>query len=384
MDGRTRPLGLCCPGPAACEPSGRGHHPHPRPRPGVASSFPRAAPRHRPTPPGRARTTRPQPFGLPGARREPGGVRCVSRSSPAGRSDEESPDSGGSRRATHRETDDGGAPDAHPRLPSPRRPPTHAHPRAPERNATSGHHRAPNIATTLSRLAVSLVEAPDPIADYLDAISSRVVVFDGGMGATLERSTHRRGLRRAAGQVPRGARSSTARTSSRASTTRWSNRARRSSETDTFQACRLKLDEWGLARPHARDQPQGGRDRAQGRRRAALRRGLDRPDRPPARLRRPDPRQDPASASSSRSSPSRPRAARGRRRPADHRDRAGHPRGQGVDLRRARGVQARRAQRADPGGASPPAPGRQDAPRHRHRERVLTTLEALDARRRSA
>ena len=36
---------------------------------------------------------------------------------------------------------------------------------------------------------------------------------------------------------------------------------------------------------------------------------------------------------------------RGRRRPAHHRDRAGHPRGQGRDLRRARGVQAAPAAR---------------------------------------
>ena len=133
----------------------------------------------------------------------------------------------------------------------------------------------------------------------------------------------------------------------------------------------------GPRRAHARDQPQGRGDRAQGRRRGALRRRLDRADRPPARLRRPDARQDHASASSSTSSPSRPGPRRGRRRPADHRDRAGHPRGQGRDLRRARGVHGRPAAACRSRlGLALPNGGKMllgtdiDA--------VLTTLEALD------
>ena len=77
-------------------------------------------------------------------------------------------------------------------------------------------------------------------------------------------------------------------------------------ETDTFQASRLKLDEWGLAEHTRRDQRQGGRDRPQGRRRAPLRGRLDRPDRLPARLRRSRRWARSASASWSRSSPSRP------------------------------------------------------------------------------
>ena len=62
--------------------------------------------------------------------------------------------------------------------------------------------------------------------------------------------------------------------------------------------------------------------------------------------------------------------ARGRRRPADRRDRAGHPRGQGRDLRHARGVQDRRPQRADPGLRLPAAQRRQDAAGHRHQRRA--------------
>ena len=111
-------------------------------------------------------------------------------------------------------------------------------------------------------------------------------------------------------------------------------------ETDTFQASRLKLEEWGLADAHARDQPQRREiaRKAAGEHRFVA--GLDRADRPPPRLRRPDARRRSASASSStifEEQAAGPR--RGRRRPADHRDRAGHPRGQGRDLRRARGVQ---------------------------------------------
>ena len=73
-------------------------------------------------------------------------------------------------------------------------------------------------------------------------------------------------------------------------------------ETDTFQASRLKLVRVGSRGPHVRDQPEGGRDRAQGRRRAPLRGRLDRPDRVPAGQRRPDARADPVPASCRRCS----------------------------------------------------------------------------------
>ena len=57
---------------------------------------------------------------------------------------------------------------------------------------------------------------------------------------------------------------------------------------------------------------------------------------------------------------------RGRRRPAHHRDRAGHPRGQGRDLRRPRGVQEDRQDAADPVLRVAAPERRQDAARHRH------------------
>ena len=75
----------------------------------------------------------------------------------------------------------------------------------------------------------------------------------------------------------------------------------------------------------------------------------------------------------------RKRPRRRRRRPADHRDRAGHPRGQGRDLRRARGVRAGRPRGADPDVGLAAAQRRQDAARHRHRRRAR---DARGARRR--
>ena len=119
--------------------------------------------------------------------------------------------------------------------------------------------------------------------------------------------------------------------------------------------------------PHRGDQPQGRPDRPQRRRRAQLRGRLDRPDRLPARQRRPDLGEHHASRSWRWCSRSR-RAAllAGRRRPGHHRDRAGHPRGQGGDLRDPRGVQGCGPQRPDPVQRVAAAPGRQDAARHRH------------------
>ena len=356
MDGRTRPLGLCCPGPAACEPSGRGHHPHPRPRPGVASSFPRAAPRHRPTPPGRARTrarNRSASRVRDGSRAVCGVSRFVARRS----LDEESPDSGemSSRHPTanRRRRGAGSLTPASPRRAVGRRTPIRACPSGtpPHAATTRGPPPSPNIATTLSRLAVSLVKCPtNARLPRRHQQPSRRLRRRYGCDAGAVRP-HRRGLRRPAGQVPRGADPAPP------------GRHRGRPPLDGRIGCRGRRDRHlpgqpaqarrvGSRGPHARDQPQGGRDRAQGRRRGAVRRGLDRPDRPPARLGRPDPRADhvPRALRGLRRAGAGP--PRGRRRPADHRDRAGHPRGQGVDLRRPRGVQARRALRADPGVAS--------------------------------
>src|SRR3954467_4613036 len=83
--------------------------------------------------------------------------------------------------------------------------------------------------------------------DYLDAIRSRVVVFDGGMGATLEQfdlsSEDYGGLPGKCHEalilhpphVMKGVRASMVEAGAEVV------------ETDTFQASRLKLDEWGLA-----------------------------------------------------------------------------------------------------------------------------------------
>ncbi len=113
-------------------------------------------------------------------------------------------------------------------------------------------------------------------------------------------------------------------------------------ETDTFQASRLKLEEWGLAE-HTLEI---NRKAAEIARRAV---GEDRfvagsigPTGLPPRLRRPDARADPLPRARRDLRRAGARARRGRRRPADHRDRAGHPRGEGRDLRRARGVQGGR------------------------------------------
>src|SRR6476659_8842317 len=82
--------------------------------------------------------------------------------------------------------------------------------------------------------------------DYIDAIHSRVVVFDGGMGATLEQfELTQEDYGGLAGKchealvlhrpdVIQGVHESMVEAGAHVV------------ETDTFQASRLKLDEWGL------------------------------------------------------------------------------------------------------------------------------------------
>src|SRR3954451_16024779 len=84
--------------------------------------------------------------------------------------------------------------------------------------------------------------------DYLDAINSRVVIFDGGMGATLEQFDLTQedygGLQGKAHEalvlhrpdVIEGVHRSMVEAGAEVV------------ETDTFQASRLKLDEWGLGK----------------------------------------------------------------------------------------------------------------------------------------
>ncbi len=202
--------------------------------------------------------------------------------------------------------------------------------------------------------------------DFLQAIHSRVVVYDGGMGATLEQfdltPEDYGGLQGKCHEalvlnrpdVIEGVHASMLEAGAEVL------------ETDTFQASRLKLGEWGLADYTRGDQHQGRRNRAQGRRRAPLRRRLDRPHRLPARLRGPLARTDPLRRAGRGVRRAGGRPDRRRRRPDHHRDRAGHPRGQGRGVRGARGVQDHRAYAADPHLGVAAAQRRQDAARHRH------------------
>ena len=202
--------------------------------------------------------------------------------------------------------------------------------------------------------------------DFLSAIRERIVVFDGGMGATLEQfdlgPEDYGGLagkchEALVAQPPR-------RDRGRA---RLDARCRRAGGRDRHlpgladQARRV-----GPGRADARDQHQGGGDRPQGRRAGALRRRLDRADRIPARLRRPDPGRDLVRRAGRGVRRAGTRPGRRRRRPDHHRDRAGHPRGQGGGVRRPRGVQAGRPRAADPDLGLAAAPGRQDAARDGH------------------
>ena len=143
--------------------------------------------------------------------------------------------------------------------------------------------------------------------DYIAATRERVVVFDGGMGATLEQFDLTQedygGLEGKCHEalvlnrpdVIEGVHASMLEAGAEVV------------ETDTFQGSRLKLDEWGLGEHTLEINTQGGGDRPQGGRRGALRRRLDRADRLPARLRPTRPSATSPSARWSRSSPSRRR-----------------------------------------------------------------------------
>ena len=217
-----------------------------------------------------------------------------------------------------------------------------------------------------------------PERDYLGAVRERVVVFDGGMGATLEQFDLTQedygGLEGKCHEalvlnrpdVIEGVHASMLEAGAEVL------------ETDTFQGSRIKLDEWGLGehtleinRKAAEIARKAAGDRA-------LRRRLDRPHGLPARERRPT-LGDITFAKAGRGL-RRAGAGpdRGRRRPDHRRDGAGHPRGEGGDLRRPRGVQAHRpdASRSRPRVSLLPQGGKMllgtDI------QAVLTTLTALD------
>ncbi len=143
--------------------------------------------------------------------------------------------------------------------------------------------------------------------DFLAATRDRVVVFDGGMGATLEQFdlSLEEGLQ-APRPLPRGADPQPAgRHRGRAHVDGRGGRGGRGDRHVPGVAAQARGV--GARRAHVRDQRQGGADRAQGRRRGPLRGRLDRPDR--ASCPRPRSRASgrSASASSSRSSRSSPR-----------------------------------------------------------------------------
>ena len=172
--------------------------------------------------------------------------------------------------------------------------------------------------------------------DFLQATRERVVVFDGGMGATLEtfdlsleddyalpgRAHEVLNLRRPdvirdvhAAMVAAGAEVA----------------GDQHVPGQPPQARRV-----GTGRPHARDQRHRRAARPRRGRRGPLRRRLHGPDRAAPRLRRPDARRDHARSSCATSSRSRSSALLdGGVDLLHHRDGPGHPRGEGRDPRRA-------------------------------------------------
>ncbi len=101
--------------------------------------------------------------------------------------------------------------------------------------------------------------------DFISAARERVVIFDGGMGATLEQfdltSEDYGGLQGKCHEalvlnrpdVIQGVHESMLEAGAEVL------------ETDSFQASRLKLEEWGLDDAHAGDQRARRRDRPRGR-----------------------------------------------------------------------------------------------------------------------
>ena len=120
--------------------------------------------------------------------------------------------------------------------------------------------------------------------DFIEAINSRVVVFDGGMGATLEQFDLTQedygGLQGKCHEalvlnrpdVIEGVHASMLEAGAEVV------------ETDTFQASRIKLEEWGLAEHTLEINTKAAEIARKAVGRGPLRRGLDRPDRPPPRL----------------------------------------------------------------------------------------------------
>ena len=202
--------------------------------------------------------------------------------------------------------------------------------------------------------------------DFLAATRERVVVFDGGMGATLEQFDLTQedygGLQGKCHEalvlnrpdVIEGVHSSMLEAGAEVV------------ETDTFQGSRLKLEEWGLGE-HTLEINTKAAEIA--RKAAGEERFVAGSIGPTGFL---PASTDPTLGDISFGNAGRglrrtgTRPGRGRRRPDHHRDRAGHPRGQGGDLRRPRGLRGDGAGAADPDQRLAASQRRQDAARHRH------------------
>ena len=200
------------------------------------------------------------------------------------------------------------------------------------------------VPATFTRLCQGCARIRATLAerDYLQAIRERVVVFDGGMGATLEMfdltAEDYGGLQGKCHEalvlnrpdVIQGVHESMLDAGAEVV------------ETDTFQASRLKLEEWGLAE-HTLEINRSAAEIA--RAAAGEHRFVAGSIGPTGHL----PASDDPTLGKIRFgelveifTEQAGGLVAGRRRPADHRDRAGHPRGQGRRLRRPRRVQADR------------------------------------------
>ena len=209
-----------------------------------------------------------------------------------------------------------------------------------------------------------------PMRDFMAATRDRIIVYDGGMGATLEqfdlslendyklpgRCHEVLVLNRP--DVIEGVH------------TAMLDAGAEVLETDTFQASRLKLSEWGLE-DHTFEINQKAAEIA--RKAAGENRFVAGSIGPTGFLPASD---DPTLGQiqfpelADRVRGAGARADQGWRGPDHHRDRAGHPRGQGRRVRRPRGVQADRPHGPDPVQRVAPAPGREDAARDRHQRRA--------------
>ena len=221
-----------------------------------------------------------------------------------------------------------------------------------------------------NRVKVALVSADRMARDYLDTVKRRVVIFDGGMGATLEQfdltQEDYMGLQGKCHEalvlnrpdVIEGVHSSFIEAGADVL------------ETDTFQASRIKLEEWGLAE-HTLEINTKAAEIA---RKAA---GEDKfvagSIGPTGHLPASD---DPTLGKITFGelvevfTEQATGLVKGGVGPPDHRDRPGHPGGEGRHLRRARRVQGDRPDAADPVLCVAASQRRQDAAGHRHRGRA--------------